>query len=291
MIQPMLCKSTKVPLTSTDYIVEQKFDGIRAILSVYPDKHYLETRTGQDVTHRFPDIVPIYDGTTYILDGEICHLVGDTTDFQAISSRIQRNANVDEYAAKYPATFIAFDCLMVEGISIMHYPLYERKLRIPWYKTSNILPAKQYGVELTQSMHPNWEGFIYKAMGSQYEEGVRSNSWLKYKFVKQEVVWVVGYTFGKGRRSGYFGALVAARRIDNYYNYAGSIGTGFTDLDLALITSSFKRVSHLSTLNRDNLCMSVSDICIEPFQVKVEYLEITKAGIMRLPSFKGYTNE
>ena len=289
MISPQLCKSIRTPIIDPGYIMEQKYDGIRAQLTVHEDRYYIETRSGQEITHRFPEIIPSKNKTSYILDGEICHLgIGNTTDFQAIQARVQRDADIEYYASLYPATFIAFDCLMMNNASIVNEPLLYRKMQVVNVVTPNIIPAICWNSgDLDKNKQDTWEGFIYKRKDSLYQPGKRSSSWLKFKFVKRETVWAIGFTHGLGRRAGYFGALVVARKVGNEFVYAGTVGTGYTDLDLDNITSKFRLISDDS--NRNLTCRFYYHVALEPFQVEVEYLELTKAGIMRQPSYKGLT--
>lgn len=242
MISPQLCKTIKAPLIDKDYIMEQKFDGIRAQLTVNSDRYRIESRGGQEITHRFPEIQPLHKRESYVLDGEIVHFnVAGLTDFQAIQARVQREADIEYYASLYPAVFVAFDCLMYESSLITNeLSLLGHKDLLPFFETPNIQIAPYWlnGI-VDKNTHSTWEGFIYKRKDSLYQPGKRSSSWLKYKFVKRETVWAVGFTHGIGRRSGYFGALIVARLADGAYRYAGTVGTGYTDLDLDNITGSF----------------------------------------------------
>lgn len=286
----MLCKPTKVLIDSPDYIVERKYDGIRVQLSVDSTRHYIETRTGQDITHRFPEIQPKIVHQAYILDGEICHFGdNDVTDFQALQARVQRNADVDYYASLYPATLVVFDCLMIDCIGNLHQSLLERKAHLEYFTTDRIIKAPyREAYTLTEADVPHWEGLIYKRKLSQYEPGKRTSDWMKYKFVKREKVWVVGFTHGMGRRSNSFGALIVARLIDGVYCYAGTVGTGYTDMDLEILMDMFKFVD--PNKERDLMCRQLCHVNVIPFQVEVEYLELTKSGIMRQPSFKEYVD-
>lgn len=287
----MLCKSTKVPLKADDnWIVEQKYDGIRAIMTVRDNEYWIETRTGQDITRRFPELRPNHGLlTTYILDGEIVTFdEAGRTDFQQLQSRIQRDNDILEYAEMYPAFYVVFDCLMVDGIDTMQSPLLYRKGVINNFVTTHISESGwQYadGVNVRELEAIGYEGVVYKLVNSLYLPGKRGPDWQKYKFTKKEVVWAVGFTHGVGKREGYFGALIVADFIDGKYKYKGTVGTGYTDLDLIELSNSFELVT--TQADRDLLCKQLTNVPFKPFQVHVEYLELTNAGIMRMPAYKG----
>lgn len=244
----MLCKPIKsVPDFDANWVAERKYDGIRAIITVLNKEYYIETRTGQDVTHRFPEIKPVFTHTPYIIDGEICCF--DTygkTEFQAMQKRTQRDANIAEYAELYPATFVAFDTLTVDALDVMHHPLLERKDYLRYFTESlysNIWKAQSehpYRYDISRCEQDGWEGLVYKNVNSSYQPNKRGGDWLKYKFLKHGQFWVVGFTHGMGRRHEYFGALVLADFDDGVYHYRGQVGTGFTDMDLIELTDGFK---------------------------------------------------
>jgi bifunctional non-homologous end joining protein LigD len=288
----MLCKAIKrIPDLDSNWTVQRKYDGIRAIITVLNNEYFIETRTGQDVTHRFPELHPNFTHTPYIIDGEICCFDDyGFTAFQAIQKRTQRDALINDFAAKYPATFVAFDTLSIDALDVMHHPLHERMdylshfvtpdghfIKVPSEQTDQLIP------QVCESM--GWEGLVYKNLHSPYQAGKRGSDWQKFKFLKHGYYWVVGFTHGMGRRQEYFGALVLADLVAGRYKYRGQVGTGFTDMDLIELTDSFKFTTELE--NRDYLCLSMTHVSVEPFMVNIEYLESTEAGILRQPAFKG----
>ena len=88
-ISPMLCNSLKIPelksFDHSDYLIEPKYDGIRAIVSICEGEVKIYSRTGKEITYHLPHLVDqlvhIPPGT--VLDGEImlvdrCENVFDT---------------------------------------------------------------------------------------------------------------------------------------------------------------------------------------------------------------------
>ena len=86
---------------------------------------------------------------------------------------------------------------------------------------------------LATSRELGLEGIVAKRIDSPYEVGRRSASWRKIKHELRQEFVVGGWTAGQGARSGRVGALLVG-----YYDgagslqYAGKVGTGFTELEL-----------------------------------------------------------
>src|SRR5690606_5196865 len=86
---------------------------------------------------------------------------------------------------------------------------------------------------LTVAEQQGLEGVIAKRRGSRYQPGRRSADWLKIKVRARQEVVIVGWTKGEGRRASGFGALVAAVWDEGRLRYAGNVGTGFADAEIA----------------------------------------------------------
>lgn len=134
--EPLNEEQLQEMLTSTDYLAEEKYDGVRADLH-FGDKircfsRRISKKTGwyAENTDNVPHIRDLnypeeLKGT--VLDGEFRVLSGD---FKDISSLM--NCNFDEAILRQKenglkATFIAFDILYYKGISVMKMPLHRRK--------------------------------------------------------------------------------------------------------------------------------------------------------------------
>ena len=78
-----------------------------------------------------------------------------------------------------------------------------------------------------------WEGVVAKRKDSTYQPGRRSQSWVKDKlWLTQEVV-IGGWRAGEGGRTSGIGALLVGVPDDDGLHFAGRVGTGFTEKDLA----------------------------------------------------------
>ena len=79
-----------------------------------------------------------------------------------------------------------------------------------------------------------------KRADSHYEPGRRSRNWLKIKTQGRQELVIAGYSKGQGRRSGAFGALVLGVYEDGVLRWAGNVGTGFDDAEIARLLAKLK---------------------------------------------------
>src|SRR5690348_5405923 len=74
--QPQLAKDSKILQCGTGWIVERKWDGMRAIFELSESGTRIFSRTGQDLCPQFPELLDLHEriGIDCILDGEIVTL-------------------------------------------------------------------------------------------------------------------------------------------------------------------------------------------------------------------------
>jgi DNA ligase-1 len=116
-----------------DWLVEWKWDGIRAQLIVRGGRVYLWSRGEELITDRFPEVAGVAaglaDGT--VLDGEILAWRGDRPlPFAALQQRIGRERQVARTARDLPVVFMAYDVLEDAGVDVRASPLIERRARL-----------------------------------------------------------------------------------------------------------------------------------------------------------------
>ena len=123
-----------------NWLVEWKFDGIRAQVVKRAGEVWIWSRGEELVTERFPEIVasaiPLPDGT--ILDGEIVvWRDGKVGAFNLLQQRIGRKTLTRKILADVPVMFIAYDILESDGIDLRERTqeerraLLERRLLVP----------------------------------------------------------------------------------------------------------------------------------------------------------------
>jgi DNA ligase-1 len=113
-----------------DWIVEWKYDGIRAQVVRRGGRTWIWSRGEELVTERFPEIVVLAgglpDGT--VLDGEVVVWKdGRVAPFNLLQQRIGRKALTKKVLADAPVAFIAYDLLEWQGVDLRERPQHERR--------------------------------------------------------------------------------------------------------------------------------------------------------------------
>ena len=122
-------------ITPEAYAAEWKWDGIRVQAVREDGVVRLYTRTGDDISHTFPDLVGGLD-VEGALDGEL--LVGHrgrTTasslgTFSDLQQRLNRKTVSQKLMESHPAFLRAYDCLVDGGEDIRALPFRERRQRL-----------------------------------------------------------------------------------------------------------------------------------------------------------------
>ena len=308
-VEVMLAEASDTPFTKDDWIFELKLDGYRLLASHRGGEARLFTRSGADYTAVFPEVARSMKAMpleNVILDGEV--VVLDPQGKPSFSmlqrrGRLSKPIEIRRAAIELPATFFAFDLLGFEDFDLRPLPLVERKRLL-----KSILPPlgpiryldhiEREGVAfLKQVEQMGLEGIIAKKADAPYRAG-RSPNWLKLKADKTGDFAIVGFTEPQGGRGG-FGALQLADLIDGRFVYAGRVGTGFDDRQLAeyramlepLIRETpvcFGPVTAPGTepLPSESIPETKTTTWVEPrFVCEVRYREWTPDGVLRHPAF------
>jgi bifunctional non-homologous end joining protein LigD len=134
-----------------------------------------------------------------------------------------------------------------------------------------------------------FEGVVAKKLGSKYVSGRRTKDWRKIKAVNRQDCVVLGWTRGGGSRAETFGSLLVGAYSDGELIWIGQVGTGFTEPVLDDLMQRLKELEAKKPPITDPALLAVKGArWVRPELVcEVEYLQMTKAGKLRAPSFKG----
>jgi len=200
-----------------EWLVEWKWDGIRAQLIHREGRVFLWSRGEELITERFPEIAAtalrLPPGT--VLDGEIVAFAeGKPRPFADLQQRIGRQRQVREVAAGVPVVFLAYDMLEDSGHDIRDRPLRERRLRLMDVVGGSVLRVSQDvpGDSWPQlaslrrdSRERGVEGLMLKRWTSTYRPGRRRGDWWKWKIEPFTMDAVLVYAQpGSGRRATVF---------------------------------------------------------------------------------------
>jgi bifunctional non-homologous end joining protein LigD len=297
-VEPMLSESKdKVPL-GEDYIYELKWDGIRAVIAYDEGKMTIHTRNQNEITKQFPELLigeKAFRATNAVFDAEIVSLDGEGKPiFKKVINRMvsRGETNILKLSKTNPVYCYVFDCLYLDGRSLINEPLSKRRV---WLKDA-IKPETPFRVsefvEDGQSLFDaarehGLEGIMAKKRESKYLPGRRSDCWYKVKVRQGSEVLVIGYTQGKGDRGQTFGALHIAEKINNELHYRGKVGTGFDDATMNDIFKNLKKVPVLKTISViGELLDKKTSTWLEPnLIIEVSYSKLTPDNMFREPVF------
>ncbi len=296
-IEPMLASSAEQPPDSTDYLYEVKWDGIRALIALDDGQITIRTRNNMNITQRFPELLipeQAFRASTALFDTEIvCLDERGKPVFKHVIHRMQQTSEgtIERARAQYPAVCYVFDCLYLDGRPIIGEPLVRRRAwmtdalkRDTPYRVSEVVEDGQALFDAAKAM--GLEGIMAKEKNSPYQPGKRSTHWLKIKTRQAIDCVIIGYTKGKGNRTGEFGALHLAVQEENGLRYVGKVGTGF---DAKLMKEILVRLKSLKTIKRpvkEKPLDDASSTYVEPKLVcEVEYASWTRDTMLREPVF------
>ena len=281
--------------------VEGKWDGIRAVGVWDGSRLRLYARSGNEVTHRYPELTDVDAGLgdeTAVVDGELVALEpSGRPSFPLLQTRmnLERPGEISREARRVPVRYYLFDVLARDGADLTGLPLTERRGILESFASDTIelvsVPPVFDDLDgaLDASSRLRLEGVMVKDPASRYLRGSRSEAWLKVKHTRTQEVVIAGIRPGKGGRSGTFGSLLLGIPDDEGLRYAGRVGTGFSDKTLATL---LRTLTPLRT--DDNPLVGVprldarDALWVRPELVgEVEYGEFTPGGILRHPRWRG----
>ena len=249
-----------------EFFVEDKFDGIRGQAHVGGGRVALYTRTLDEVTHRFPELVaPLAAlAADAILDGEILPARGSQIlPFAELQKRLGRKTVGADLLSAVPVVFVAYDLLYAGGRALFDAPLAERRraleeliaradeagaeknvgtLRLSEAKT--VADARELDAEFDAARARGNEGLMIKDPRSSYKPGKRGREWLKLKRALATLdVVVTAVEVGHGKRrhllSDYTFAVRRSADDAELLN-VGKAYSGLTDAELAELTEWFR---------------------------------------------------
>ena len=128
-IKPMLAVSGQ-PFSREGWIFEPKIDGTRCI-ALAKKRVLLTNRRLVDISYRYPELVSALSSLNreFVLDGEITVFRKGIPSFRSLAERDHQNdpIKIDYLSRAMPASYVVFDILSLDGESLMHLPLKERK--------------------------------------------------------------------------------------------------------------------------------------------------------------------
>jgi bifunctional non-homologous end joining protein LigD len=298
----MKAVSGDLPPDDGRHAFEIKWDGMRIIAFVEPDRVRLQSANLRDVTATYPELANLPDavgGRSVVLDGEVVAFdESGRPNFGLLQQRmhIASAAEARRRAAAAPAVYMVFDLLHLDEVDTTGLTYVDRRRlleevleegpswRRPGYHVGD-------GTALREaSAGQGLEGLVAKRLDSRYEPGRRSPAWRKVKNrLRQEFV-VGGWLPGEGNREGRLGALLVGYHEGEDLRFAGRVGTGFSEHELERLGRLLAERRREDTPFSPPPPRAVERLAryVEPDLVaEVEFGEWTREYILRHPSYLG----
>ena len=240
---------------------------------------------------KFPELAEIDKNVTdrCILDGEIVVLAGGVTDFYRLQKRtmLTDQFKIRMETERFPASFVAFDCIYQGNQELFFQSLMERKQKLFGIVMENDRIAvsrymEKEGTALYQAAEAReLEGVVAKRKESLYFMGKKTKDWIKFKRMADEEFIVAGYIPKGGR---IFSLVLAKYRLDSLV-YKGHVTSGVTkDMVAQLEETGRNPFRMLPTGNESAVWVEPSRVCV------VEYMPNTLHSL-RQPVFKGFRDD
>lgn len=240
-------------------VVQPKLDGFR--LQVHVDvtqKNPLIrffSRNLIDMSAMFPEFVAVCKKLsiqTIILDAEAIVYDPNTHTFLSFQETVKRKRKhgIEELASELPLQLNIFDCMYLNGLSLLNTPQSERRTLLKKALGSSVNQTmtliQEKHVSTAQELEDYFigeiaaglEGVVVKKPDSYYQAGKRNSNWIKLKYQAAEKlndtldVVILGYYPGHGKRAKFgIGAFLVGihnEQTDKFETVA-KIGTGLSD--------------------------------------------------------------
>ncbi|MET4208061.1 cisplatin damage response ATP-dependent DNA ligase [Bradyrhizobium sp. LA2.1] len=257
-------------LDPADYIAEWKWDGIRVQAVAGRDERgqitaRLYSRTGEDITGSFPDLVPSLR-LAGAIDGELLILrEGRVQSFNVLQQRLNRKVVSPKLIKEFPIHLRAYDLLGDDENDLRELPFAERRERLetfigklddPRIDLSPTVPFASWQALTAARADPARagagedadavEGVMLKRRDAPYLPGRPKGQWWKWKRDPHIIDAVLMYAQrGHGKRSSYysdytFGVWTEGEAGDELVP-VGKAYFGFTDEELLQIDRFVRR--------------------------------------------------
>jgi DNA ligase-1 len=239
-------------ITPDDFVAEWKWDGIRVQVAAASGEVRIFSRTGDDISSAFPEIVRAFEGRDVTLDGELLVMRdGRVAPFNDLQQRLNRKAVSARQMRDHPAHVRAYDLLMSDRRDLRPLPFAERRQFLEaWVRQHphdciDVSPLVSFShlqdlAEVRRTARAaGIEGLMLKRRSSSYLAGRVKGHWYKWKRDALTADCVLMYAQrGSGKRSSFysdytFGAWRSGPGGERDLVPVGKAYSGFSDEELA----------------------------------------------------------
>lgn len=240
------------------YAAEWKWDGVRVQLSATRAGVALYTRTGEDISAAFPEVVAAADGLEAVVDGELLLTMAGAqgpdggpviASFNHLQQRLNRKAAIKAQVQATPGLIRAYDLLSWGTSDLRPRPYTERRrwlialleaapdagIDLSWRVPFTDLEAlDQLRLSCSAAVDDHREGLMLKRRDSPYVAGRPKGPWWKWKRDPLSLDCVMMYAQrGHGKRSSFYSDYTfGVWTDDGQLVPVGKAYSGFTDEEL-----------------------------------------------------------
>ena len=255
MLSHPLPEDKATQLSVEDWQVEYKYDGIRVQLVITEQGKALYSRTGDDISESFPDVLAGIEEPG-VIDGELLVINnGKIESFNALQQRLNRKKPSKKLIAERPAGIVVYDLLTDSDEDITPLPLTTRRQRLEhWLSRASadpLLISPVLSVSSNAQLQQTYadaaadtgvEGLMLKRKDSNYQPGRPSGQWYKWKREALHLDAVVMYAQrGHGKRSSFYSDFTFGVWQDDTLLPIGKAYSGFNDEELKKLDNWVRR--------------------------------------------------
>lgn len=279
----------------SEYLAEWKWDGIRVQIVRVAGETRLYSRTGDDISAGFPDVVSAFTQEG-IVDGELLvrDEAGDPAPFNVLQQRLNRKKVSAKMQKTYPAFVRLYDILFDGKEDVRSQELLSRKKTLKNFLES--IPEERFDLSdvldvqdrsalealRQEARQTGMEGLMLKRKDSRYEAGRKQGLWFKWKRDPLLADTVLMYAQrGHGKRSSFYSDFTFGAWDEGELKPVGKAYFGFTDKELRQLDKWVRS----NTLNRFGPVREVEKgLCFEVAFDSIHASPRHKSGIaMRFP--------
>lgn len=290
---PMLIAHRQNPFDDPQWIYELKLDGFRCLAYVDVDMTDFRNKRNLQISWRFPELQGIHNFVSQrcILDGEVVVMKSGKPDFYEVQRRtlITDKFKITMAVQRFPAAFVAYDCLFWKNQSLLDYPLMKRKeilneivaKEVDCFTISRYFEGKGCALyHLCEEQE--LEGVVAKRKDSIYLMDKRVNSWIKFKRLLDEDFIVAGYISKKGNKF----SIILGKYRKGKLMYKGHVTSGVTQEII-----SFLRPNERTTITIFPAAENAAAVWVIPERVcTINYMPNTHNSL-REAVFKGFRED
>ncbi|MFH1445436.1 MAG: ATP-dependent DNA ligase [Nanoarchaeota archaeon] len=276
-------------------VIEYKFDGARVCIHKKNDIIWLYTRSLENVTKQFPEVVlwakNNIKSNSCIVEAEMLGFDAKTKKplpFQFLSQRIKRKYDIEKIAKEIPVQVNIFDITYLDGKDLFNEKLDKRLAllkgvinpvpgkfqTVKGLRTKDIKKVEEF---YKKALSDSQEGVMVKNLDAVYQPGRRvAGGWLKVKPTMENLdLAIIGAQWGTGKRAGWLGSLMLGCRDEESGRFlcCGMIGTGIKEKAAVEEDVTFNQLMKLLKPNIEN--ESGVNVKIRPkVVIEVAYEEI-----------------